>query len=308
MKTLLTKGLAAASLAIMGAGVAGSAIAQDTGDPQEGRRIFNSYCFLCHGANGIGAGILAEKLDIIDQVADLTQDRYSSMEQAELAGLIAGYDRQESAMPKWGEVLDDDALANVASYVKALGPQTSYEIGKTLYFRHCAACHGSDGGGGGALAKQLDIAEMPDLSSEEYRSKPAEEVSQAIAGHDSLGGHVQNFGEGFTERALTDLSAYIVKYSPSSLAVTGNAENGEAIFRTNCVGCHGATGKGDGVLASLLDAPVIDLTDPSRAEVSDMQLVHNISRGKGTYMPAWFGELNQYEIRDVAAYVRSLSH
>lgn len=307
MRNSLWKAALGAGAAVLSLGIAGPAISQDASDISEGRRIFNSYCFLCHGGNGIGEGILATKLEINDQVVDLTEERFETMSEADIASLIAGYDRGESMMPKWGEVLGEKEISQVAAYVKALGPEASYQIGKNLYFRHCAACHGSNGKGGGAIAKQLEVTEtIPDLSSDAFRTMSRENMVSAIEGHDRMDGNVPDFGAGFTPRALGDLAMYLVRYSPSGLGALGNAANGQRIFDQNCIGCHGAQGKGDGVLAGLLDVAMVDLTSASQLELSDMQIIHTISRGQGVFMPAWFGELNQYEIRDVAAYVREL--
>jgi mono/diheme cytochrome c family protein len=54
---------------------------------------------------------------------------------------------------------------------------------------------------------------------------------------------------------------------------------GRAVYAQNCVGCHGAGGKGDGVLAAGLAEPPADLTAPHLWEHSDGELYWWINHG-----------------------------
>lgn len=74
------------------------------------------------------------------------------------------------------------------------------------------------------------------------------------------------------------------------LALTPDNHAGGGEFSTNCTGCHGDTGEG-GSGPSLLG---IGLTE--RAVVEKVL-------GGGLFMPPLDGELEDYEIRDIAAYV-----
>jgi mono/diheme cytochrome c family protein len=44
---------------------------------------------------------------------------------------------------------------------------------------------------------------------------------------------------------------------------------GKAVYMKNCMSCHGATGKGDGVAAVALETKPRDLSDPKIAAQSD---------------------------------------
>jgi cytochrome c oxidase cbb3-type subunit 3 len=82
----------------------------------------------------------------------------------------------------------------------------------------------------------------------------------------------------------------------------GPAADGAAIFKNNCVMCHGADGKG----FSALKTP--DFTDPKwQSSMKDKQLREVIKNGKkGTAMAAFGDKLNEEEITAVIAYIRSL--
>lgn len=82
---------------------------------------------------------------------------------------------------------------------------------------------------------------------------------------------------------------------------------GAALFAANCVACHGAAGRGDGPTAADLDGPPADLTAPHALVHQDEDLAYWIANGiAGSGMPAFAGTLDDDEIGDVIAYVRTL--
>ncbi|GJL64535.1 MAG: hypothetical protein NPIRA04_31890 [Nitrospirales bacterium] len=85
-------------------------------------------------------------------------------------------------------------------------------------------------------------------------------------------------------------------------------KNGRTIFEANCVTCHGERGKGDGPTGAYLSPPPADLTSEDVRTDPDAELLSIISNGipdKG--MPAWKSSLSVDQIRDVLAYIRTLS-
>ena len=58
------------------------------GDPSNGQRLFLSYCFICHGANGEGDGPYAPRLR--DHPKDLTDsDYFSEMTDQDIFSVIS---------------------------------------------------------------------------------------------------------------------------------------------------------------------------------------------------------------------------
>jgi cbb3-type cytochrome c oxidase subunit III len=90
----------------------------------------------------------------------------------------------------------------------------------------------------------------------------------------------------------------------SSLATqaTPPGVDGAAIFKKNCVMCHGVDGKGFPVLKTP------NFTDPKwQSAAKDSELREVVKNGKkGTAMPAFGGQLKDEEISAVIAYIRSL--
>jgi mono/diheme cytochrome c family protein len=89
-------------------------------------------------------------------------------------------------------------------------------------------------------------------------------------------------------------------------AASGDPAKGKLIYETNCSTCHGARGKGDGLLSAALTPPPPDLTSPKAKAKSDQDLLTVIRDGR-VVMPAWKSRLNEQDIQNVLAYIRSLN-
>jgi len=92
-----------------------------------------------------------------------------------------------------------------------------------------------------------------------------------------------------------------------------NQEEGKKIYATYCVTCHGERGKGDGVAAQSLPVRPADHTNGAvMNQLSDKFLLDIIvkgggSVGKSSFMPAWGSSLNDRQIRDIVAYLRTIA-
>jgi mono/diheme cytochrome c family protein len=90
-------------------------------------------------------------------------------------------------------------------------------------------------------------------------------------------------------------------------AASGNPSKGKARYKQYCAVCHGARGRGDGPMAKATTPPASSLTSREVREKSDKDLLNVIAEGRGGSMPAWRGILNDQELLDMVAYVRTLS-
>ena len=116
-----------------------------------------------------------------------------------------------------------------------------------------------------------------------------------------------------TMRTLLLLSLILVP--GLGLAQTkGDPKAGKVKYDANCVGCHGATGKGDGAAAAALNPKPQDHTDGKTMNaLTDKYLFDIIKDGgaamkKAPFMPASNKKLSDQEISDVVAYIRSLAN
>ncbi len=93
----------------------------------------------------------------------------------------------------------------------------------------------------------------------------------------------------------------------------GDAKAGKAKYDTLCVGCHGATGKGDGPAAAALNPKPQDHTNGKYMNtLTDQYLFDMIKAGgpsvkKSPLMPPWGGTLSDQDIWNLLAYIRSLA-
>ena len=84
------------------------------------------------------------------------------------------------------------------------------------------------------------------------------------------------------------------------------ATDGAAVFKTNCVTCHGENGEGDGIASQSLDPKPANLINLSK-QVNDDYLFWRISEGKpGTSMVAWKGILSEEQIWQAVTFIRTL--
>ena len=79
---------------------------------------------------------------------------------------------------------------------------------------------------------------------------------------------------------------------------------GEKLYKSKCVACHGADGKGDTPTGKKLGAR--DLGSTEVQSQSDAQLIDLVTKGKGK-MPAYGKTLKDDEIKDLVGYVRDLA-
>jgi high-affinity iron transporter len=102
------------------------------------------------------------------------------------------------------------------------------------------------------------------------------------------------------------IAAYPIPVAPKALP---KLARGAAIYSAQCAACHGATGGGDGALATTLDPKPIAFTDAQRAQSrSVMALFQVVSQGvSGTSMPS-FGALPEADRWDLAFFIGGLSH
>jgi mono/diheme cytochrome c family protein len=101
--------------------------------------------------------------------------------------------------------------------------------------------------------------------------------------------------------------------APPPAAAKPDATRGQALYVANCASCHGPRGEGDGPAGAALT--------PKPAKHSDGAYMNGLSNqhlfkvikegglavGKSPLMAPWSGVLNDAQIWDVVAFVRSLA-
>ncbi|MDA0999080.1 MAG: cytochrome c [bacterium] len=106
------------------------------------------------------------------------------------------------------------------------------------------------------------------------------------------------------------VAAWMISALPADAA---DAAAGKAKYQQFCAACHGLTGKGDGPAAGSLNPKPRDHTDKAYMKTLSDEQLFKITKlggpavGKAPTMPPWGGALQDADIRNVIAYIRSLA-
>jgi copper transport protein len=120
-----------------------------------------------------------------------------------------------------------------------------------------------------------------------------------------LGLLLAGFGIFYLTRPPTVKTVQANPIPPNSQSIT----DGSAVFATNCVACHGVSGKGDGPIGLTMNPRPADLTQHAIPGAhTDAQLYEWITNGfPGTRMPAFKASLSDTDRWNLVNYIRTLT-
>lgn len=159
----------------------------------EGRRLYVSYCLLCHGPGGKGDGPLSREMGI--KPADLTttvRSRSDTILRKIITGegrqTITGRDRHNllsENMPGWKDVFSDDQVTALIAYLRFLGRSKhglmgDPEVGMQLYGKYCQVCHGEEGEGDGIMTQIMRMNPMDHTNPNETGRIDNEQIVRSI--------------------------------------------------------------------------------------------------------------------------------
>lgn len=159
----------------------------------EGRRLYVSFCQLCHGIGGKGDGALAKAMKI--HPADITttvRSRSDTILKKIITGegqpTISGRDRHNvisESMPEWKDIFDDTQIKSLIAYLRFMSRAKHKlmgdpKLGLELYHKYCQVCHGEEGDGDGVMTKLLGIMPMDHTNSNETNSLSNEDILKSI--------------------------------------------------------------------------------------------------------------------------------
>lgn len=188
------------------------------GDAVSGQKLFQTYCYVCHGPEGRGNGVAAQILQT--KPRSLADHRIMSRrtdEQLFEAIRYRGSGAHGSlAMPDWGEHLQAQEVWDLVAYVRTLHRQPARRgvagRGAVTFTRYCWTCHGSAGRGNGVFTALYDPP-PPDLTDPERQAQFTDAQLYCII---SQGGAAVNraavmpaWGHLLTAGEIRDLIAYI---------------------------------------------------------------------------------------------------
>ena len=196
-------------------------------------------------------------------------------------------------------------------------PPLAYE-GRKLFVSYCQLCHGTEGKGDGPLAKAMKITPADLTITVRARSDTILKKiitgrgKQTITGrdrHNIISDAMPEWQDIFNDNQINALIAYLRFMGNKKHNLMGDPEIGQQLYQKYCQVCHGVEGDGDGIMTNLIGIMPMDHTNPNETNSLDnQQLVASIVDGKGRFMPAWRGILNETDIEALVSYIRLLSH
>jgi len=165
-----------------------SNVAADFSKSFEGYKVFNKYCFICHGGEGKGDGPLASKIGM--PPADLTNnDVLGTRTDRELIRIVEGSaphgnGKTSAGMPRWGVAISHSDVRSLVAYIRYLhkgkhkltGDPT---LGKKVYDNYCVQCHGDYGEADGVLTRVYSM-EPADHTNAERMNKISNERMRTL--------------------------------------------------------------------------------------------------------------------------------
>ncbi len=195
---------------------------------------------------------------------------------------------RELAAKRYGPIYDKFAATDVQALIK--NPE-ALAVGQKLFLNTCAQCHASDGAGSRGF---------PNLTDQDWQwGGDAKTVEQTITGGRIAA--MPPWGAVLGEQGVKDVAHYVRSLSGLTNDSIRRAR-GEALFKANCIACHGSEGKGNPAMGApnLADATWLYGS-------SESTIIETVTRGRNGQMPAHKGVLTEAKIHLLTAYVLSLS-
>jgi len=163
----------------------------------------------------------------------------------------------------------------------------SAESGRELYQQYCADCHGENGEG--------LVAQARNFSDEDYMHGETP-VSFYVALTEGVG-DMPGFQSQMTSDERWDVVFYVWQFQTDEEDLT----QGASIYAADCEGCHGPVGTNE-------ELGAVDFSDVRIVgQIAPRDFFQVITQGKGS-MPAWQGRLTQDERWDVIDYLYSFAY
>jgi mono/diheme cytochrome c family protein len=196
-------------------------------------------------------------------------------------GLPKKYEPWNSAMPAWEDTLSEKDVWKIITYIYDNAGQRhakpgkqeppSLERGKQVYLEKCAYCHGDEGKGDGPAAdysmpqpRNLTKGHIK-IRSTSFGKIPTDEdllniINNGLRGttmpgwkhlpendRKSLLIFVKSLSNKFEKFVKKGKAHKVVKVGKEPPLSPESIERGKTLFMTQCSGCHGVKGRGDGV-------------------------------------------------------------
>lgn len=197
-----------------------------TAEQEEGRVVYETMCWSCHGSAGRGDGP-AVQVGSVTAPRDFNAGTFSGVTatqlKAEFRARAEGLDEDHPHMRNVLSIVDEDAFAQALAYIPALTYPSalpgSAMAGRTTYVLRCQGCHGSDGRGGGPGADVLEVRPADFTRDTLLAAGNFEAAFEKIrrGGGGVHGSSMPAWGVMLSDGDVWDLVAYVSTFQPGVL-------------------------------------------------------------------------------------------
>ncbi len=174
--------------------------------------------------------------------------------------------------------------------------------GRAAFKENCAGCHGTGAQG---------YKGFPNLNDDDWLwGGKVTDIYQTLlygirASHDKTRfNQMPSFGldKILKKDEIETVAEYVMSLSDKELqnSQEKNAQ-GEAIFKANCIACHGVEGKGNKALGAPNLSDAIWLYGGDKKDI-----IYTVNYSRAGVMPYWIGRLDDVTIKQLSLYVHSL--
>ncbi len=275
-----------------------------------GKKIYDYYCYQCHGYAGNGVTLAADYLNPPPRNFSATSPQLLTREQM-LNTVSRG--KPGTAMTAFGETLSQEEIKSVVAYVRDAfmsGSDRDYRYhteqnGWPNHERYQAAFPYVFG--------ELSIDQNENTLSDFERAGKQLFMSACISCHEPVADGGNNYWElrGVSYppgNYLEENEPPVYELHEQSPLLTNPSvteSRGEHLYQQHCAHCHAEDGTGRNWIGSFLTPHPPDFTDHMFKEKTDRKSLYNaISRGvAGTSMPAWNSVFSDKDINATIAYM-----
>ena len=198
-----------------------------TAEQEEGRVVYETMCWSCHGPAGRGdgpavrAGSVAPPRDFTASAfSGITATQLQAEFRSEVGSLSPGHPHMQNVL----SIVDAEAFAAALAYIPALAypPELpgSAIAGRTNYVLRCQGCHGPEGLGNGPGAEVLELSPANFTQDSLLVARNFDAVFQKIrmGGGGVHGSSMPAWGVMLSDGDVWDLVAYISTFRPGTLS------------------------------------------------------------------------------------------
>ena len=192
--------------------VAAAAPAARAADLENGKKLYEAKCAMCHAKDGKGNPAMGKMFKLPEEALGLVSEAALAKPEADLAKTTT---EGRNKMPSFKDKLQAAEIADILAYARSLakapakGVKAAESGAAKAYAARCASCHGKDGKGNAALAKALKV-EPASLDLTATAKSDAELLAVMRKG----AGKMPSFKDKLSEQEIAGLASYSRSLAP----------------------------------------------------------------------------------------------